>query len=249
ALAVYQAAADLSQQTFFADKSKMFAFNHASRIHRYMADIYVERGDWQKYLECSEWSVNWIKQNRESWVLWNGGGPPTTTYYQMRVSIGLNRLGHKDAATANMDQAVNECNQQLASHENHGEDIIYANDFQNPAADFYVETGQINKAVAIWDRYIAMIDPFVTRNPQDTSSLGYLAYAYERKGDALAIYQQENEGFAQTNISNLRTALSSYSAAMERRQRILQLDPTNQSHINAEKGLEQKISRLKSRIS
>ncbi|HEX3144485.1 MAG TPA: serine/threonine-protein kinase [Pyrinomonadaceae bacterium] len=249
ALAVYQAAADLSQQTFFADKSKMFAFNHASRIHRHMADIYAERGDWQKYLECSEWSVNWIKQNRESWVLWNGGGAPTTTYYQMRVSIGLNQLGRKDAATANMDQAVNEFNQQMASHENHGEDIIYANDFQNPAADFYVETGQVNKAAAIWDRYIAMIDPFVTRNPQDTSSLGYLSYAYERKGDALAIYQKESEGFAQTNISNLRTALASYTAAIERRQRILQLDPTNQSHLDAEKNLAQKIARLKSRIS
>jgi tetratricopeptide (TPR) repeat protein len=60
ALAVYQAAADLSQQTWYADNTIRFAFNHASRIHKYMADIYAERGDWQNYLECSEWSLKWI---------------------------------------------------------------------------------------------------------------------------------------------------------------------------------------------
>jgi DNA repair exonuclease SbcCD ATPase subunit len=88
----------------------------------------------------------------------------------------------------------------------------------------------------------------VTRNPEDTSSLGYLSYAYERKGDSLAIYQKERDTFAQTNISSLRSALTSYQTAIEHRQRILQLDPTNQSHIDAEKSLALKISRLKERL-
>ena len=147
-----------------------------------------------------------------------------------------------------MDEGIKQLNQQLSTHANHGEDVIYALEFLNPAADFYVEIGQAGKAVTIWDNYIAMVNPFVTRNPEDTSSLGYLSYAYERRGDALAVYQYPQNNFAQTNISNLRAALTSYQAGIDRRHRILQLDPTNQAHIDAEKILALKISRLKERL-
>src|SRR6185369_3076345 len=146
ALAVYQSASDLAQQTYYADKTKRFAFNHASRIHRYMADIYAERGDWQKYLECSEFSVNWILENRDNRVLWGGGTlPPTPTFYLSRVGIALNRLGQREAGTAKVDEAMKLFDQQMASHDNHGEDVIYAGEFIEPASDFYVETGQISK--------------------------------------------------------------------------------------------------------
>ena len=247
ALTVYQAAADLSQQTWFADNTIRFAFNHASRIHKYMADIYAERGDWQNYLACSEWSLNWILQNRENPAL-NVGGPPTPTYYLLRVGIGLNKTGQKAAGIADVDEAIRELNQQLNAHANHGEDIIYGGDLLNPAADFYMEIGQASKAVAIWDNYIAMVDPFVKRNPEDTSSLGYLSYAYERKGDAQANYQPGQDSFEQTNVSSLRAALATYHQGIEGRRRILQLDPTNQSHIDAEKSLATKISRLEERL-
>jgi tetratricopeptide (TPR) repeat protein len=248
ALTVYQSASDLAQQTYYADKTKRFAFNHASRIHRYMGDIYAERGDWPKYLECSEFSLNWIKENIENRALWSQGIQPTTTYYLMRVGIGLNKLGKKQAGTADVDEAIKQYNQSLGTHDINGGDIIWANELLEPASDFYVETSQISKAVAIWDNYIALINPFVTRNPQDTSSLGYLSSAYERKGDSLAIYQKGLDTFAQTNIVSLRAALTSYETASEHRQRILQLDPTNQSHIEVEKTLAQKISRLKERL-
>jgi serine/threonine protein kinase len=237
ALSLYQAASDLSQQTWYADNKVRFAFNHASRIHRYMADIYGARGDWQKYLECSEWSVNWLLQNHE-----------TPTYYRVRVGVALNKLGRRAAATADIDQSIDELNQGLSKHEHHGEDIIYATELLDPAADFYAETGQIKKAVAIWDNYIAMIIPYVDRNPEDTSSLGYLSYAYERKGDAFAIYQKDRDTFTQTNISNLRAALASYQQAIESRRRILKLDPTNRAHIELEKALSLKISRLEDKL-
>jgi tetratricopeptide (TPR) repeat protein len=70
ALDVYQGASDVAQQTYYADNTKRFAFNHASRIHRYMGDIYAARGDWQKYLECSQFSLNWISENRDNRALW-----------------------------------------------------------------------------------------------------------------------------------------------------------------------------------
>ena len=60
----------------------------------------------------------------------------------------------------------------------------------------------------------------------------------------LAIYQKNRESFAQTNINSLRAALKSYQQALTHRQRILQLDPTNQAHLEAEKTVELKISRL-----
>jgi serine/threonine protein kinase/tetratricopeptide (TPR) repeat protein len=248
ALAVYQAASDLAQQTYYADNTKRFAFNHASRIHRYMGDIYAERGDWQKYLECSEFSLNWIKENIENRALWGQGIRPTTTYYLMRVGIGLNKLGKRESATADVDDAIKQYNQSLSLHDINAGDIIWAGDILIPASDFYVETHQISKAASIWDNYIALINPFVIKNPEDTSSLGYLSQAFEWKGDALAIYQKERDTFAQTDISNLRAALTSYETGIAHRQRVLQLDPTNQSHIEAEKTLALKISRLKERI-
>jgi len=248
ALVVYQAASDVAQQTYYADNTKRFAFNHASRIHRYMADIYAARADWQKYLECSQFSLNWIIENRDNRALWAMNNPPTTTFYLARVGIGLNNLGQRAAATANMDEAIRQYDQSVVTHANHGEDVIYASEFLDPAADFYVEIGQVSKAVAIWDNYIAMVDPFVSRNPRDTSSLGYLAYGFERKGDALSIYQRKQQIFAQTNNASLRAALKSYQQALTHRQRILQLDPTNKAHLEAAKALELKISRLNERL-
>ena len=186
--------------------------------------------------------MNWIMDNRENRTLWGGGLPPTPTFYLSRVGIALNKLGQKEAGTAKVDEAMNLFDQQMATHENHGGDVIYGGEFLEPASAFYVETGQITKAVTIWDKYIAMVNPFVTKNPDDTSSLGYLAYAYEHKGDALAVYQKDQ--FGQTNISSLRVALTSYQTAIEHRHRILQLDPTNQAHIEAENSLALKISRL-----
>ena len=248
ALAVYQAASDLAQQTYYADKTKLFAFNHASRIHRYMADIYAEKGNWQKYLECSEFSVNWMLENRDNRILWGSATvPPTPIFYLARVGIGLHKIGQKEAGMAKVDEAMKLYDQQMAmqKNDNHGEAVIYAGEFLNPVADFYVETGQIGKAVKIWDNYIEMAKPFVVRNPEDTSSLGYVAYAYERKGDALAIQKGANStSFGQINISSLRAALTNYQTAIEDRHRILQLDPTNQAHIEAEKALALKISRL-----
>jgi len=249
ALVVYQAASDLAQQTYYADKTKRFAFNHASRIHRYMGDIYAERGDWQKYLECSEFSLNWIKENLENRALWSQGIRPTTTYYLIRVGIGLNKLGQKQAATADVDEGIKQYNQSLGTHDISGGDIIWAGELLDPASDFYVETNQISKAVAIWDNNIALINPFVIRNLKDTSSLGYLSYAYERKGDSLAVYQKERDTFAQTNISSLRAALASYQESLTRRQRILQLDSSNQAHLDAEKTLQRKISSLNEKLN
>jgi tetratricopeptide (TPR) repeat protein len=213
-----------------------------------MGDIYAERGDWQKYLECSEFSLNWIKENIENRALWGQGIRPTTTYYLMRVGIGLNKLGKRESATADVDDAIKQYNQSLGLHDINAGDIIWAGDILIPASDFYVETHQISKAASIWDNYIALINPFVIKNPEDTSSLGYLSQAFEWKGDALAIYQKERDTFAQTDISNLRAALTSYETGIAHRQRVLQLDPTNQSHIEAEKSLALKISRLKERI-
>jgi tetratricopeptide (TPR) repeat protein len=248
ALDVYQAASDLAQQTYYADNTKRFAFNHASRIHRYMADIYAARGDWQKFLECSQFSLNWISEHRDNRALWVNNVQPTTTYYLARVAIGLNKLGQRATAMADMDQAIRQYDQQLSNNANHGEDIIYAWEFLNPAADFYVEIGQVSKAVGLWNNYIEMVNPFVTRNRDDTSSLGYLAEAYERRGDALAIYWPANDSFEQTNVSSMRAALTSYQAGLDRRHRILQLDPTNQAHIDAEKSLALKISRLAEKV-
>jgi serine/threonine protein kinase len=249
ALAVYQTAADIAEKTYRADNSKLYAFNHASRIHRYMADIYGEKGDWQKYLEATEFSVNWIRQNRENRYLWASGLPPSESYYVVRTGIGLNKLGQKQLATARVDEGMNLYRQAVETNINHGEDVFYAFEILQPATNFYVETNQTAKAIKLWDDYIRLTEPFVEKNPDDTSSLGLLAYAFERKGDVLAKYQKEQNAYAQTDTSSLRAALISYEESSRHRQRILQMDSSNQAHLDAESTLQRKISRLNEKLN
>jgi serine/threonine protein kinase/tetratricopeptide (TPR) repeat protein len=247
ALAVYQAAAELAEKTYRADNTKVFAYNHTSRTHRYMADIYGEKGDWQKYLECSEFSVNWILANRDNRNLW-GAVPPNTAYYSMRVGIGLNKVGQRAAGIAKFEEGMKQYHDGLKMDETTGEKLYYAFDIIEPATDFYLDTNQNNKAVALWEEYIHLSEPFVEKNPDDTTSLGLLAHALDRKGDVLAGYRKEPEAFTQTNIQSLRAALKSYEESMERRRRILQLDPTNQAHLEATKAMEEKTVRLAARL-
>lgn len=247
ALAVYQAAADLAEKTYRADNTKVFAFNHASRTHRYMADIYGEKGDWQKYLECSEFSVNWIEGNRDNRNLW-GARPPNTAYYLMRVGIGLNKVGQKAAGLAKFEQGMKQYHDGLQLEETHGETLYYAFEIIEPATEFYLETNQDNKAVALWEEYIHLSEPFVEKTPDDTTSIGLLSYALERKGDVLAKYRKEQDTFAQTELGRLGAAFKSYEESSQRRQRILQLDPANQAHREAEKSLARKMSLLSERL-
>jgi serine/threonine protein kinase/tetratricopeptide (TPR) repeat protein len=248
ALAVYEAAAQIAEKTYRADNTKLYAFNHASRIHRHMANIYGEKGDWQKYLESSEFSVNWIRQNRENRNLWANGLPPSEAYYVVRTGIALNKLGQKQLATARVDEGMNLYRQAVETHINHGEDVFYAFEILQPATDFYVETNQTAKAIKLWDDYVRLTEPFVERNPDDTSSLGLLAYAFERKGDVLGGYETERETFAQTDPARLAAALASYKESNLQRQRILQLDSTNQAHLEAAKALERRIADLNARL-
>ena len=249
ALGIYQAASDVAEKAYRADNSKIYAFNHASRAHRHMADIYGEKGDWQKFVECSEFSVNWIRQNRENRNLWGAGVPPSEAYYVVRTGIGLNKLGQKDAAIAKADEGMKLYRQALQMRVNHGEDVFYAFEILEPATELYLDTNQDKKAVGIWEDYVRLIEPFVTRNPDVTTSLSFLAYALERKGDVLAKYQPERQTFAETDGARLSAALASYSDSHLRRQRMLQLDPVNQTRIDEEKSLALKISRLNERLT
>ncbi len=245
ALAVYQAATDLAERTYQADNSKQFAFNHASRIHRWMADIYREKGDWQKYLECTEFSVDWIRQDRKNRNI----SGTAETYYLLRMGVGLSNLGQKQAAIERLDEGVKLYRQALSDHTNHGEDILYSPEELEAATEGYLNTNQDEKAVKLWEDYAHLIEPFVERNPEDTTSLSLLAYALDRKGDVLARYQKASETFAQPDPGKLRAALASYQESEARRQRLLQLDGTSQAHIESEKVHANKISRLAAKLN
>jgi tetratricopeptide (TPR) repeat protein len=192
--------------------------------------------------------VNWIKQNLDNRNLWWGSVPPNTAYYMMRVGIGLNKVGRKADAIAKFEEGIKQYHQGFQRRSNDGEGLYYAFEILEPATEFYLDTNQDNKAVEIWEEYIRLAEPFVERNPDDTTSLGLLAYAIERKGDALSKYQKGRNAFDQTDLAKLRAALASYDESIRRRERMLQLDPMNQSHLEAKKTLELKIAHLNERF-
>jgi len=125
----------------------------------------------------------------------------------VRVGIGLNKLGHREAAIAKVEDGMKQYREQLQTHANHGEDVFYAFELLGPVSDFYLDTNQLNKAIEVWEEYIRMAEPFANNNPDDTTTLGYISYAFELKGDVLSRYQRDRETFAETNAANLRAAL------------------------------------------
>jgi serine/threonine protein kinase len=249
ALSVYQTAAEIAEKTYRADNSLRFAFNHASRIHRYIADIYGTRGDWQKFLENTDFSINWIGQNLENKILDPAYLRGSVTYYIIRRGIALNKLGQKKAGIAQVDKGVSLYLQAVKASANDGENILYAPEMLEMVKQFYDETDQTEKSVRLWQEFIDLIEPFVVKNPDDTTSLGYLTYVLERKGDVLSKYQNETKSFAENRKPHLVEALVSYQESKTHLKEMLQLEPTNQAFINQENALSQKISQLKTKIN
>jgi eukaryotic-like serine/threonine-protein kinase len=247
ALAVYETAAEIAEKTYRADDSLQFAFNHTSRIHRWMADIYREQGNWRKFLENSEYSLNWIEQNLENKKLNTKTLLGGKAWYLVRTGVGLHKTGEKQAGDLKVEEGLALYRRLFYETKNDGENIFYASEMLEFVSEFYVETRQTEKAVELWRDFADAVTPFAAKNPDDTTSTGYLAYAYERQGDVWANYQKDSKTFAETDPARLRQALSSYQKGVEHRQKILQADPTNQTQINLEKTLSLKISQIKSR--
>ena len=57
-----------------------------------------------------------------------------------------------------------------------------------------------DQALRLWKEYVRLIEPFVERNPEDTTSLSLLAYALDRKGDVLAIIEASEVGRAKGEL-------------------------------------------------
>ncbi len=248
ALKVYETAAEIAQKTYRADPTLRFAFNHASRCHRYMADIYGERGDWQKYLENTLFSVQWLTDNMENKAL----DPPylrgSVTFYIIRTGVALDKLGRKKEGTAHVDKGVKLYFEAIKANAADGENILYAPETLNLVSQFYADTGQIEKGVAAWQEFIELVEPFVVKNPSDTTSLSLLAYAFERKGDIFSNYQSGSQTFAETDKTRLLKALTSYQQSHTQQKEMLRLEPTNQARLNQEKAVALKALQIKSKL-
>ncbi|MBS1795344.1 MAG: serine/threonine protein kinase [Acidobacteria bacterium] len=249
ALEIYRSAAEISEQTYRADNSLRFAFNQTSRLHRLMADIYRDRGDWRKFLEHTEFSADWIGRNLENQAL----DPPylrgTLSFYVIRGGIALRRLGRPAKGAARVDEGVGMYLKAVKTSANDGENIFYAPETLEMVSAFYAETGQPGKGVRLWQEFIDLTEPFAARNPDDATSLSYLAYALERKGDFLAKYDSQEKSFAETAQPRLVKALVSYQQSSTCRKDLLRLEPFNQLLAEQDKALSAKLAALKTKLN
>jgi hypothetical protein len=166
----------------------------------------------------------------------------------VRTGLALHRLGRNDAAIIRVDEGMNLYRKAIQARVNHGEDVFNAPEILEAATGIYSETNQIGKAIRIWDDYIHLIEPLVDSNPNETTSLDYLAYALERKADVLAGYRKEQQSFTATETSRLSAALTSYQESNVRRTKSLQLDPANQYQLGEQRKLALKMARLNDRL-
>ena len=213
-----------------------------------MADIYREQGNWQKFLENSEFSLNWIDQNLENKKLNTKSLLGGKAWYLVRTGVGLNKIGKKQAGDLKVEEGLALYRQLFYETKNDGENIFYASEMLEFVSEFYVETKQTEKAVELWQDFADAVKPFAAKNPDDTTSTGYLAYAFERIGDIWSKYRTDSKTHVETDPARLRQALSNYQKSFENRQKILQSEPTNQTQINLEKAISLKISQIKQRL-
>jgi tetratricopeptide (TPR) repeat protein/tRNA A-37 threonylcarbamoyl transferase component Bud32 len=243
----YQKAAETADQAYFRDNTQKFGFNHSTRSRRMMAEIYVNRGDWQKVLELYQHCLNSLLQNKENKHLDRKGLPGAIALYTMFVGNAQDKLGKKPEGRENVEKGLNLYLANLKKYENLAADILYTPQFLLPAMNYYVENDEKSKAADLWQReYINRLETILQKTPDDVGVLHRLADGFQQKGDVLSGFQ--NESISETNPAVLQEAKENYEKSMEQVQKILLLDKSAFHITQKAEVLERKIGLLKDKL-
>lgn len=241
ALAIYQQGRETAKSAYLADDSQLYMFNHAGRLSRMMADVHISRNDWAKALEDYEFSLNWIKDHKDNPKLPAHTLRSGEAIYTVRIGRALHKLGRRTEAMTRIAEGLKLHFDYAADYANDASILIYSPEILSTASAYFAESGNIEPAREMWEKFAGQVSGFLVRNPSDAQMSGLLAFARESEGDLLSGYSSESNLIGQHDRTALRAAITVYSSALEIQQRL-----AGKHSVDAAGRLEHKIALCRS---
>lgn len=243
ALAIFQEGLETAKSAYLADDSQMYLFNHTGRLSRMMADVHISRNDWAKALENYEFSLNWIKDHKDNPKLPAHTLRAGEAIYTVRIGRALHKLGRKTEALTRIAEGLKLQFAYAADYANDASVLIYSPEILSTASAYFAESGRIEPARDMWEKFAGKVSGFLDRNPNDAQMSGLLAFARESEGDLLSGYSPESNLIGKHDRAALRSAITAYSSALEIQQRL-----AGKHSADAAGKLEHKIALCRSSI-
>jgi tetratricopeptide (TPR) repeat protein len=247
ALETFKRAAELARKAYESDKSLQFAFNHASRAHREMGELYEKQGDFEKALEMYRFSFDWLKTRENDTKQTKANHYFGVHFYANRCALMLNRLGRQKEADEIIEKPFSDYSAFLDLEED-GALVTYAHEPFLDLAKFYGETKQFERAAEIWKRHIARLQKFLDRNPDDLLFMSFQANAETQIGDIFSDFDAPTDSFRTTDRERLKKALQHYEKAASVFAKAQILYAPTEAEKTARQTIERKIERLTARF-
>lgn len=247
ALKIFERAAEIAQNAYRADKSQQFAFNHASRAHREMGEIYEKQGRFDKAFEMYKFSFDWLKTRETDAMMSKTNLIFGVHFYANRCALMLNRLGRRKEADEIIAQPFKDYSAFL-DFEADGANLGYAREPFLDLTRYYAETKRLENAAEILERHSARLQKFLDRNADDIGFMTYQAETEALLGDVFSGYDSTLDAFKTNAAERLKKAAGHYEKAVAIYQKAQTLYTPTQTEKIALQAIERKIETLKSRF-
>ncbi len=241
ALKIYKDASELALKTYQNDGSQLFAFNHTARTHRLIGDIFKRKGDFSKALKEYQFSLDLITNNLNNPKLDGRNLNYGQAIYNLRIGAMLGKLGKRKEAGKQIEEGLEIFRERLKTYSDDASEILYAPELLEVASDYYIENGETEKGLKIWDEFQVLAEVFEKKTPEDIGILQNLALAYRKKGDVLAGFDSQAKRTKIPGKKNLSLAKINYQKSLEILRKTFPLALPNAEIKKIEKKLVERI--------
>ena len=234
----FELAAALAESAYRADNSLQSAFNHTSRVHRSLGEIYEKRGDYRKAFEMYKFSYDWLRTRENDASQIKANIIFGIHFYANRCALMLNRLGRRKEADELIVKPFRDYSDFLDVEEN-AASLLFAREPFLDLTRYFAETDRLEKAVEVWQRHNDRVQKFLEKNADDIVFLQYQVEAQTQIGEIYSAYDEKSDSFKTTDAERLKKARTYYGKASE----LYRKAQTMYAPTQLEKELLQKIER------
>lgn len=210
----FQDAAAIAEDAYKKDNSLQLAFNYANIAHRNLGEIYESEKSDQEALKIYRHSLDWLKlrENVEAqskpnlaWRVSNSAN---------RCALILFKMGKRNMAERFVNTTWRRYSDFLNAESN-AASLVYAEEPLDYLSNYYAESGQLTKAITVWQDHLARIQRFLDKNPGD---VGFINYQASTEYKMAALYAGKNHANAKSRyikaLELYQRAYSLYSPSM-----------------------------------
>jgi serine/threonine protein kinase len=249
ALSTLDQAVETADEAYQTDRTQMFAFNNAVRSRRMMADIHIQRGNWQEAHRLYEQCLDKLLQNQDNRSLEQTYQQPAVAIYTMRLGLAKDKLGRKREGAELMDQGLELYAQNRQINGHLASTALYSLELLQPALTYYSETQQRQEAAELVQNHsIKPLEAILEKTPDDAGILFAISDAYAEKGDLLTGFSEKNNRVSADGRTDLSEALESYTTALRYAEKAAACFDTPSGGRQKREAIAQKIQLLSSKL-